>query len=119
MMLRQGDLVLVPVPFTDLSASKKRPAIVGSNDGYNAAVQDMVVVSLTSNPNVTSYSFAIETKDLTVGSLRRPGRVRVDKIFALDQSTAVRQIGTVKQHVLDSVRAVLEQLLKDKSGTKP
>ena len=118
-MPKHGDVILVPVPFTDLSASKKRPAIVVSNDGYNAASQDMVVVSMTSNPTFTAYSFAIETKDLAVGSLHRPGRVRVDKIFALDQSTAVRILGSVKKHVLDNVRSTLEQLLKDHGGTKP
>ena len=34
-MLNQGAIVLIPVPFTDLSARKRRPVVVISNDAYN------------------------------------------------------------------------------------
>lgn len=33
-MPKQGDIVLIPVPFTDLSSTKRRPVIVVSNDNY-------------------------------------------------------------------------------------
>ena len=46
----QGDIVLIPIPFTDLSSQKRRPVIVISNDGYNQATPDIVVVAMTSNP---------------------------------------------------------------------
>lgn len=31
-----GDVILVPFPFTDQSAVKKRPAVIVSSSGYNA-----------------------------------------------------------------------------------
>ena len=31
----QGDILLVPIPFTDLSSQKRRPVIVISNDADN------------------------------------------------------------------------------------
>ncbi len=34
-MPKQGDIVLVPVPFTDLSTQKRRPVIIISNDDYD------------------------------------------------------------------------------------
>jgi mRNA-degrading endonuclease toxin of MazEF toxin-antitoxin module len=33
-----GDIVLVPVPFTDLTSQRRRPVIVISNDTYNRAM---------------------------------------------------------------------------------
>jgi hypothetical protein len=33
----QGDILLIPVPFTDLSSQKRRPVIVISNASYNRA----------------------------------------------------------------------------------
>ncbi len=43
-----GDVVLVPFPFTDHSASKKRPAVVVSSDAYHQHRPDVIVIALTS-----------------------------------------------------------------------
>lgn len=34
-MFKQGDILLIPIPFTDLTANKKRPVLVISNNYYN------------------------------------------------------------------------------------
>ena len=78
-MPEQGDIVLVPVPFTDLSSQKRRPVIVISNDAYNRASPDVIVIAMTSNPAAVVYSFRISSSDLIEGVLNRPGTVRVDK----------------------------------------
>ncbi|MBM4034963.1 MAG: type II toxin-antitoxin system PemK/MazF family toxin [Planctomycetes bacterium] len=57
---RQGDIVLIPIPFTDLASHKRRPLIVISNDGYNRAVEDIVVVAMTSSPAFGPYAAAEE-----------------------------------------------------------
>ena len=82
-MPNQGDIVLIPIPFTDLSSQKRRPVIVISNDNYNQTTPD-VVVAMTSNPLLAAYSFTITSADLTSGRLNRPGTVRVDKLYTLD-----------------------------------
>ena len=43
-----GDIVLVNYPFTDLSASKKRPAIVISDSAYQLRLPDILLMPLTS-----------------------------------------------------------------------
>ena len=48
---RRGDIVLVPFPFTDLSFTKKRPALVVSPDKFNEHAQDVVLVAITSQPS--------------------------------------------------------------------
>ena len=63
-MPEQGDIVLIPIPFTDLSAQKRRPVIVISNDTYNRKTTDIVVVAMTSNPAQTEYGFSINSSDL-------------------------------------------------------
>src|SRR5256885_13254971 len=45
---KRGDIVLVPFPFTDLSSSKRRPALVVSPDWFNSSNQDLVLVGITS-----------------------------------------------------------------------
>ncbi len=43
-----GTIVLVPFPFTDQSASKRRPAVIVSNHTYNQGRRDVVVMAVTS-----------------------------------------------------------------------
>ena len=67
-MPSQGEIVLIPVPFTDLSSTRRRPVIVVSNDQYNIATPDMVVVAMTSTAARGPYSFTISSADLAAGT---------------------------------------------------
>lgn len=113
-MPEQGDIVLIPVPFTDLSSAKRRPVIVLSNDAYNQPRQDIVVVALTSNPIAGAYAITLSSADLERGKLNRPGQVRVDKIYTLSQSIVVKTFGRVDAATLDRIRAMLRDLASKK-----
>lgn len=109
-MPEQGDIVLVPVPFTDMSSHKRRPVIVISSAAYNGSAPDVIVVAMTSSPAVTRYSFRITTADLIDGALNRPGTVRVDKIYTLAQAIIVKRFGRVSAQVVARIRQILETL---------
>jgi mRNA interferase MazF len=109
-MPEQGDLVLVPVPFTDLSSQKRRPVIVVSNDAYNRRSADVVVVAMTSNPAEVPFSFQVTASDLVEGSLNRPGTVRVDKIYTLAQSIIVKKFGKMSPRIVQRIRQMLESI---------
>ena len=106
----QGDIVLIPVPFTDLTSQRRRPVIVVSNDSYNRNTADMLVVAMTSNPQPVEYSFTVTSADLAEGSLNHPGKVRVDRVYTLAQSIAVKRFGRVSDATLDRVRRLLAEL---------
>ncbi len=108
----QGEIVLLPVPFTDLSSQKRRPVVVISNDAYHRSTTDMVVVAMTSNPAAVEYGFVIGSPDLERGRLNRPGTVRVDKIYTLSQSLIVAHFGRVRPTVLDRIGERLQELLR-------
>ncbi len=42
-MYKQREIVLVPFPYSDLSAVKRRPVLVISNDDYNISYPDILV----------------------------------------------------------------------------
>lgn len=109
-MPRQGDIVLIPIPFTNLSSRKRRPVIVLSNDDYNHTARDVIVVAMTSNPTVTAYSFTITSADLVQGTLNRPGTVRVDKLYTVEQTLIVKTFGRVDAHILARIRTMLQTL---------
>ena len=101
-MYSRGEIVLIPVPFSDLSASKKRPVLIISNNSYNARKPDMIVVAITSN--VSQPGIPITTSDMTQGQLPKSSVVRSDKIYTLDQSIVVKSIGHLSASIIDSVK---------------
>ena len=92
-MPEQGDILLIPVPFTDLSSKKKRPVVVISNNQYNQSSKDILVAAITSNPIQVNYSIQVRSFDLIEGKLKRPSKIRVDKIYSLSQGIAIRKFG--------------------------
>ncbi|MEW5829902.1 MAG: type II toxin-antitoxin system PemK/MazF family toxin [Chloroflexota bacterium] len=113
-MPEQGDILLVPIPFTDLSSQKRRPVIVISNNDYNQKTTDLVVVAMTSNPVETDYSFTLNSGDLEKGTLNHPGKVRVDKIYTISKSIVVKTFGRVNGTVMENIRIELKNLTAKK-----
>lgn len=113
-MPSQGDIVLIPIPFTDLSSQKRRPVIIISNDEYNRTAPDVLVVAMTSNPAYSPYSFVINAADMVQGTLNRPGTVRADKAYTLERSLIIKTFGRVNDYTLDRVRTALSALMAAK-----
>jgi mRNA interferase MazF len=111
-MPEQGDILPVPIPFTDLSSQKRRPVIVISNNRYNQNTTDLVVVAMTSNPVEAAYSFTITSADLEKGKLNHPAKVRVDKIYTISKAIVVKTFGRVNEPVLARIRKELGELVQ-------
>ena len=87
---RRGDIVLVPFPFTDLSSTKKRPALVVSPDRFNAHAQDVVLVAITSQP-ADSHVVALDEHDYVDGKLPRTSFVKVSKLFTTHPTLVLKE----------------------------
>ena len=68
-------------------------------------MRDVIVVAMTSNPEVTDYSLPITSANLINGKLNRPGKIRVDKIYTMSQAIIVKTFGRVDSHTLDRIRS--------------
>lgn len=106
----QGEIVLIPFPFTDLTTSKQRPVLVLSKTQYNRNSRDFISCGITSNIKDEECSVIIDQEDLTSGFLPAPSRIKVDKIFTLEKSLAIKSIGKVKTEVWKKVRNELVNL---------
>lgn len=112
-MLRQRDIVLIPIPFTDLTSQKKRPAVIISSDTYNESNEDIVVVALTSNIEPREFSVILNNEDLENGVLKVTSMIRVDKIYTLNNSIAIKTFGRVKPNILTKIKDALSKLTEE------
>lgn len=90
MSYEQGDIVLVPFPFTVGTSSKPRPAIVVSNSIVNKT-QDVILAQITSKPRKDFFTYVLETDKLSQ-SLNLVSQVRCHKIFIIEKSTIFKKI---------------------------
>lgn len=105
-----GTVVLVPFPFTDLSGTKRRPALVVSPNGFHP--DDVLLCAVTSRvpASLGPWEVALSTADLTAGTLPKPSVVRVGKLFTMHGGLIVGQVGHTSTAKLAEVRARLRQL---------
>jgi len=100
-MHKRGDLLLVPFPFTDLSATKRRPVVaLTSPDGYG----DFIALPVTSRPQA-EHGIPITPADLTQGRLPAPSWIRTDRIVTLNANLVVKSIGEISDRALDAAVA--------------
>ncbi len=113
-MLKQGDIVLIPIPFSDLSSSKRRPVIVLSNTRYNQKTSDFVVAAITSNLEEKQYTILITKDDLAEGELKVSSQIRADKLYTLSQDIIVKRFGCVKEQFIEDVKEQIYKLFDEK-----
>jgi len=103
-VFEQGEILIVPFPFSDLSALKQRPILVLSKKSYNENVADIITCGITSNINNAKYSVLIRQRDLESGYLPTMSRIKVDKLFTLEQSIVKKRLAKVNKNILKKVK---------------
>ena len=111
-MMGQGDMLLVPFPFSDQSGRKVRPVIVLSNDEFNEHSQDIIAIGITSNISKDKYTLDLDNKDLKEGKLMTKCVIKVENILRLDKSLIIKKIGKIKEEKLDKVIKILNEIIE-------
>jgi len=107
---RRGTVVLVPFPFTDLSAVKKRPALVISTDAYNTATGDVIIAQITSRLNSPPRPGDHIIKDWRRAGLVVPSLARA-RMTTLHAPMILKSLGSMPQKELNGItRAVASAL---------
>ena len=110
-MFNQRDIILIPIPFTDLTSNKKRPVLVLSNDEYNKKNEDIIVAAITSKIYKRDYSIIINNKDLDKGELKVKSMIRIDKIYTLSQQIVIKKFGSLNLTCFNKVRKKIIKLI--------
>lgn len=108
-----GAVVLVPFPFSDLSQSKLRPAVVLADAGRG----DWILCQITSNPYGDARAIALHDANFASGSLNVASCARPGKLFTANHELIVAQVGSLRaepfKEIVDSIVSIL------RSGVMP
>lgn len=105
--LTAGVVVLVRFPFSDLSQTKLRPAVVLANAGRG----DWILCQVTSKPYADSAAVVLEAGDFQRGSLQVTSYARPGKLFTASGDLAESLAGVLQPQSLRKVIAAVVAIL--------
>jgi len=103
------DVVAVPFPFTDRDATKRRPALVISNESFNQQHNQIVLAMITTTTDNIWPSDVALTNWQKAG-LKVACQFRL-KLFTLDQTLVLKSIGHLSSKDVKSVKAALIEFI--------
>jgi mRNA interferase MazF len=106
--VKRGAVVLVRFPFSDLSRSKLRPAVVLASAGRG----DHVLVQVTSRPYADPQAVELTEGSFQSGSLERVSYVRPGKLFMAHESLFERSVGELTPSALEALTGAVVGLLR-------
>jgi mRNA interferase MazF len=104
----KGDIVVIPFPFSDLSGSKRRPALVIVDINGD----DVILCQVTSVARNDDYAIPIDTTDFESGTLPVKSVVRSNKIFTADQNLILYPACRLKPDKMRTITAAIVRMLE-------
>jgi mRNA interferase MazF len=120
---RRGSVIVVEVAFSDLSGSKRRPALVVSDEAFHRTLPDLIVCPISSRPRFYRRPGPGDcpVKEWRAAGLRRPSTVRISKLLAIDKEIVSRKLGVLPSPDLVSVEKGIQMafgLLSNSRGRR-
>ena len=107
--MKKGTIVLTRFPFTDLSSSKRRPAIIVSNVDKNK--KDVIVAFISSviPKKISKTDLLIDksNENFSNTGLRKKSIFKMDKLATLEKSIFVGELGFVSKEILTKINLKL------------
>jgi mRNA interferase MazF len=101
----KGDIVLIPFPFTNLSATKIRPALVLISNGA-----DVTVTFITTQMEWADDA-SVKVTPSKLNALKKDSIIRLNKIATIDKSLVLGKIGQLSKDEIDLINVKLKEVL--------
>jgi mRNA interferase MazF len=104
----RGDVVVIPFPFSDLTQSKRRPALVIAASGR----EDFILCQITSKTVKDGTEIPIDDPDFREGSLKQPSNVRPNRLFTASDRIMLYKVGSLNAPTMQRVTDRLVKLVR-------
>ena len=94
-----GEVVVIPFRQTDLTAEKRRPALLI----VDLPGPDLILCQITSRAHFDAFSVPLDTSDFERGQLAVPSFIRPQRLFTLEHHLILSSVGKVQAAKLDEV----------------
>jgi len=105
-MYKFGTIVLIPFPFTNLTSSKLRPALIVSKT--NQQSEDIIVAFITSRTggkkNTETFLLKTTTKGFDKTGLKTDSLFRFDKIATLHKKLILGELGSLSPSLIKEMK---------------
>lgn len=105
----KGDVVVVPFPFTDLSKSSRRPALVVADLHSN---DDIILTQITGRRRYDGYSIPLTNDNFLTGGLDIESNIRPNRLFTSDSKIVIKIAGKLSQEKTDEVINKIIEIVK-------
>jgi mRNA interferase MazF len=105
-----GDLLLVPFPFTDQSAVKRRPAVVISSTAYHQARPDLLIMAVTSQHPSTLSVGEVQVQDWRAAGLLKPSVLK-PVLTTVDPALVLKKLGRLTATDQAALRQALRAMI--------
>lgn len=109
MAYKQGTVVLVPFPFSDLTGLKQRPALVISSEESQQETKQVICMMITSTAPVLSTDYSLTSWKQS--GLLKPSVVKVNRVFTINSEMVKRAMGKLPDQDLEQIKLHLFQIL--------
>jgi mRNA interferase MazF len=105
-----GDIILVPFPFTDQSAIKKRPAVVVSSKAYSHNLPDIVLMAVTSQIKPSAIFVETIISQWHIAGLLKPSVIK--PIFTtIEKSLVLKKLGRLDQQDMAALKDSIQNII--------
>ena len=105
----RGDIVVLDFPFSDLSQTKRRPALVIATLKGN----DLILCQITSQIRDDEYAIRLDQADFVSGGLNQSSQLRPNRLFTADVGIVAYRAGRISgaklTEVTDRLMAIIKQ----------
>ena len=105
-----GDVVLVRFPFTDLTTTKLRPAVVLATHG-----DDLTILGIFSGPPQSSQPTWIvlssRDRNFPETGLKTTSLIKAERIAVIEKSIIVRKLGSLSTSQMEKVKTAVKLAL--------
>ncbi|ABE53155.1 type II toxin-antitoxin system PemK/MazF family toxin [Methanococcoides burtonii] len=105
--ITKGSIVVLPFPFSDLAAAKKRPSLVV----VDLKGDDVILCPITSTHRGDGYDISLKSGDFIQGGLKHDSLIRSNRLFTATTDIIAYKVGDITNTKMKEVEDVLVKLI--------